>query len=182
MLDDLHALKTRMEDEGAIFCFSGPISHQIVIGIGEALKNNMQADRIDTSTSMKIFSIFMEQMQNMMFYSAERLCGPNGEGEFGFGIIVLGRREGEHFVLCGNRIPAAKVERLRGYLSDLVAMSPDQLKQLYRQKRKQGPEADSKGAGLGFIEMARKCSRPLEFDFKPIDADTAFFTIRGFIQ
>ena len=36
---------------------------------------------------------------------------------------------------------------------------------------------DSKGAGLGFIAMARQSIYPIEFNFQEIDSEYLFFTI-----
>ena len=43
------------------------------------------------------------------------------------------------------------------------------------------PEEGSKGAGLGFMEIARRASKPLEFDFTEIDANHAFFALKATI-
>ena len=60
-------------------------------------------------------------------------------------------------------------------------MSPEELKVLYRRKLKEEPEAESQGATLGLIEIARRASSPIEFDFFEVDAQTTFYCIRVFI-
>ena len=52
-------------------------------------------------------------------------------------------------------------------------MTPDEKKAFYKEVRKKEPDETSKGAGLGFIEMARKSEYPVDFDF--IDADNDFW-------
>ncbi len=50
-------------------------------------------------------------------------------------------------------------------------MTLDEIKQAYKQTlRAEAPEG-SKGAGLGFLTMARDASAPLEYNFQPIDTD-----------
>jgi hypothetical protein len=41
------------------------------------------------------------------------------------------------------------------------------------------PEEGSKGAGLGIIEIARRASKPIEFDFTEVDGDYTFFTLKA---
>ncbi len=36
-----------------------------------------------------------------------------------------------------------------------------------------------RGAGIGLIEIARRVSKPLEFDFVTIDERTAFFALKA---
>ena len=43
------------------------------------------------------------------------------------------------------------------------------------------PEEGSKGAGLGFMEIARRASKPIEFDFTEIDANYVFFALKATI-
>jgi hypothetical protein len=40
---------------------------------------------------------------------------------------------------------------------------------------------ESKGAGLGFIEMARKVSLPIEYEFVPMEDDYSFFCLKATI-
>jgi len=56
-------------------------------------------------------------------------------------------------------------------------MNKDELKQFYKKKRKEEPKSSSKGAGIGFIEMARKSSEPIKFNFEKLTNDSSFFTI-----
>ena len=39
------------------------------------------------------------------------------------------------------------------------------------------PEAGSKGAGVGFIEIARRASKPIAFDFAEVDDQFAFMLV-----
>jgi hypothetical protein len=74
-----------------------------------------------------------------------------------------------------------KVERLREKLMKLQKMNKKDLKRYYREQRRKEPHEDSKGAGLGFIEMAKKASRPIEFEFKQIDENMSFFSLKTVI-
>jgi hypothetical protein len=60
-------------------------------------------------------------------------------------------------------------------------LSKDELKALYKEQLRAEPEQGSKGAGLGFMEIARRASKPLEFDFTNIDSDHAFFALKATI-
>jgi len=55
-------------------------------------------------------------------------------------------------------------EGLQKNLDELKAMDSKELRKAYKQRLRDGPPEGSKGAGLGFIEMARKADR-FEFDF-----------------
>jgi len=174
MLENLNKFKQTLDVRGIIFTFCGPMSHDIVEGLGGALRNKMEEDEVSRTVSSKVFSIFVEQVQNVINYSQEK--DPN-DSEMSFGIVVVGKSDDKFFVTGGNKITNEKVEKLRNNLTQLQQMNKEELKQFYKQKRKEGPDEHSKGAGLGFIEMARKSSEPIEFNFEKIDEESSFFTV-----
>ncbi len=66
----------QLKEEGIIFSFSGPVSQSLLEGIGETLRQKMTLEETSTTVTQKVFSIFVELMQNVINYSAER--GPVG--------------------------------------------------------------------------------------------------------
>ena len=46
---------------------------------------------------------------------------------------------------------------------------------------KDTPEMDSKGASIGLLEIARRSSSPIEFDFMSIDEQKTFFCLKAYI-
>ena len=73
MINDMFQFYQAMKKEDIIFCFSGPTSQSVVEGIGEALKQKMALETMTQTISRHIFSIFVEQMQNVVHYSAEKV-------------------------------------------------------------------------------------------------------------
>jgi hypothetical protein len=118
----------------------------------------------------------------MIRYSAERL-GPEGELEapleLRYGVLTIGQEDGEYVVHAGNLVHRDDVERMRERLSVISEMDKEQLKVAYKEQLKAGPDEYSKGAGIGFIEIARRASKPIEFDFMEAKAGYAFFALRA---
>ena len=84
-------------------------------------------------------------------------------------------------VCAGNLIELADIDRLNARLSRIRDMSKDELKALYKEQLRAEPEVGSKGAGLGFMEIARRASKPIEFDFTELDDNRAFFALKATI-
>jgi len=181
-------LRSMLHTQGVIFAYSGYVTEPVLSGVGEALKQKLTIDDADTKTLRSVFAIFVEQMQNMIRYSAEMVHTqppPASDAvalmEIRYGILTIGR-EGDDYVVCaGNLILRTDVERLRARLSKIRDMSKEELKVLYKEKLRADPEQGSKGAGLGFMEIARRATRPIEFDFADIDGDHAFFALKATI-
>ncbi len=173
---DLYEYKQGLQKDGIIFSFSGPMSHEIIEGVGRAIRVKIgEGEDGDRKAALKVFSIFVEQVENVINYSVEK---DHEDSQLSFGIVVVGKKDGTFFISGGNKINSDKVEKLRSNLDKIRSMNKDELKIYYKEKRKAAKEDDSKGAGIGFIEMARKSSKPLEYSFKTIDTNYSFFTIK----
>ena len=102
MLKDVLAYNKLCKDKGIIFSFCGTVSHQIVIGIGSTLQQKLKSDFESSSISTKVFSTFIEQIQNIMHYSAEQTYSIEEKSILSFGMIVLGKRNDKYFILCSS--------------------------------------------------------------------------------
>ena len=125
--------------------------------------------------------MFVEQTQNIIHYSAEKTPPDESKAELSSGIIGVGYDTGHYYVLCGNMVKKEAVARLSEQLTKLQSMSKDELKRYYKEERRKESRPESKGAGLGFIELARKSVKPIEFDVKQIDNEFYFFSLKTVI-
>lgn len=180
MVADLFAFQKELSDKGVIFCFNGPTSQEILVSIGDVLQNKMRELDTELSVTHRVFSVFVEQMQNIIRYSAEKVC-PDDCNELRLGIIAVGKAGAHYYVICGNRINNKDKSRLEELLDKINRMNQDELKVFYKERRKLVRSCDSKGAGLGFIEIARKASTPIEFSIVPIDKEYSFFSLKSII-
>ena len=172
---NLYEYKQVLEDDGIIFSFSGPMSHEIIVSIGSTIRQKViEDDDGNKNIALKVFAVFVEQAENIIHYSEEKSYS---DSELSFGIVAIGKKKGSFFISCGNKIKNDKEANLHQSLSKISGMDKDELKAYYKEKRRSETPSNSKGAGIGFIEMARKSSKPLEFAFKKIDSDYSFFNI-----
>jgi len=182
MLTNLYNFKNELDKQGIFLGFSGPISQELLVEIGDTLKNKMKMEEAtSSSTRTKVFAMLIEQAQNIIHYSAEKVQPEHSPATLSSGIIVVGYNHNHYYVLCGNRVDNNSVEQLRDKLTILQNMNKDELKCYYREQRKQNAPTNSKGAGLGFIELARKSVKPIEFHFQSIDKQFSFFSLKTYI-
>ncbi len=180
---NLFALKKELAQQGIFFEFSGPLSQTLLAEMGDILKQKMKLEDASSPTILKVFSMVVEQTQNIIHYSAEKM-GMLGESrqDLSSGIIAVGMEGDTYFVITGNLVDNNDVDHLKSKLSVLATMNAEELKNYYKEQRRLNPDDRSKGAGLGFIEMARKACKPIEFDFVPVDDRFSFFSVNAHIQ
>lgn len=173
------AFKTVLDERGIIFSFSGYLSEGILYSLGDALRHKMALEDTDLTTIKKVFSVFIEQAQNIIRYSAEKVQGNVGKSvELSSGMVTIGMEQGHFFIVCANTILEEDVPRLRQRLEMLQKMGKDEIKAYYKEQLREAPEEKSRGATIGLIEIARRASEPIEFDFDRIDSDKHFFCLK----
>lgn len=178
----LYNLRECFTEKKIIFCYSGPMSQDLMVEIGNTLRQKMQQESYNRNVVAKTFAILVEQVQNIMHYSTEKTQADKIEdAKLGSGIVTVGYDDKRYYVASGNMVKAEDRDRISEKISKINSMNPEEKKQYYRDMRKQSPDESSRGAGLGFIEMARKSDYPMEFDFSDIDENFCFFTIRLYI-
>lgn len=170
------AFKSVMDEEGIIFSFSGYLSEGVLYSLGEALRHKMTLEDTNLTTVKKVFSVFVEQAQNIIRYSADKLV--DHAIELSSGMMTIGREGGHFYIVCANTMEQSRVEKLRDRLEALRNMDKDAIKAFYREQLRESPEEDSRGGTIGLIEIARRASSPIEFDFLPIDDKKTFFCLR----
>ena len=65
-------------------------------------------------------------------------------------------------------------------LDQIRNMDKEELRALHKERLRLGPEEGSKGAGLGLMEIARRASKPIEFEFIEVDdGEHVFFALKA---
>ena len=176
---DLYDFYQDAKGKNVIFYYCGPVAHAGIEGVAQTLRRNLEYEDAGNLTAQSVFSVFIEQMQNILNYSAERVSKPeDSENDLRVGVVVIGHENSGYFILCGNKMYSSDVPALSEKLELIRNMNKDELKALYKERRRMDPAPESKGAGLGLIEMARKGTEPIEYGFLPVDGEFSFFTIR----
>jgi hypothetical protein len=173
--------RTRLDQEGAVLTYCGFVSESVLTALGETLKHKMAEQETDPNTTKRVFSIFIEQVQNVIRYSDERSSRAASRTGLGSGLIMVGIEQSEYFVVCANFVAPDRVERLRARLDHLVSLDKDGLRNYYREKLREPPEEESLGATIGLIEIARRSSRPVQYDFHAPDPESSFFCLKAYV-
>jgi len=179
-LVDINKLDTLLSSDGIVFLtYGGFLSQALIVGMTEALEKEAQVNDVSLKVSTNIFTIFIELAQNMMNYSKQK----SKEGFDPKGLIVVGynNTKNEYYILSRNVISALDKEKIEPKLKEVQALDKESLKNLYRELRKSSRGKHEKGAGIGFIEIARRCDA-IEFTFSPIEENSYFFVIKTIIH
>ena len=175
-----------LEDNKISVIYSGPICSNGIDGIAEMLLKRLEFDELPLNASQAVFSIFVEQMNNMLMYSAEKefknYC-ENSREELSKGIFILGIHDTAYFIQTGNVVSNNSAEILKTRIDYLNTLDKKELRQYYkRQLNTENDNLESRGAGIGLIEIARRASGPIRYTLEPHENDLQYFTMYITVQ
>ena len=176
----IYQFHTEMERNEFNLVYEGEITHQITKAFTSLAENNMNKEMEDANVKKRVFHVMVECLQN--------ICKHADDVEYienfttGNGIFIVGKHEDEYHIITGNKIANHKVEWMTELLNNINTLDKEGLKDLYKSTMKDGKLSNKGGAGLGFIDIARKTGSALEFHFEKIDDDFSFFILKSRIS
>ena len=178
---DISKIRTVMEDEGIAFSFSGIISQSLTEFMIETASKQFADDGYDSKLIKNIFLIAIEQLQNIMSYSKNKHI-ENKNRYKSPGVLVVGfdKEKQKYYVNSSNEIVNEDKEKVSVKIDFINSMDKDKQRKYLREKLRSADDKHDRGAGVGFIEMAKRSSEELEYDFEEID-DKLYFHILAYV-
>jgi len=174
--NDLYNLRQIANERGVLISFAGPFSHGIIEEIGQAITRYLESETLTKAYLMDVFSVFIEQAQNVRNYANKMASQGNKDHDFNHGIVTIGKKDNHHIVCSGNFIRRCDVSPLAAKLDQLHNLDSKELKVLYKQQLRK-ERKPGEGGGLGLIDMSRKSSLPLAYEMRTLDKDYSFFSL-----
>ena len=174
-------LQKVLQKYGILINFSGRFTQEIIEELGDAVKKYLETDATSQNDTFNVFSVFIEQTQNIKNYGAKKTGSLNWERIVNSGIVAIGKSEAGYFVSSGNIIENADIARLTSRLDEISGLDKAGLKKLYKEQIKKDISPENCGAGLGLIDMARRSSRPLHYSIISLDERVSFFTLKVYV-
>lgn len=175
----LYEVQNLLRNNGILISFTGKLSQGLIEEYGQAVKKYLETEERPKSEIFNVFSVFIEQTQNIKNYSGSKEGQSNYEAISISGIVTIGKAEDGYYICSGNMVENDDLDRLVAKVKHLAALDKTELKKLYKETMMNEPEEN--GAGLGLIEMARKASKPLECTVTPLSGTLSFFSLKAVV-
>ncbi|MFL9925354.1 SiaB family protein kinase [Herbaspirillum lusitanum] len=178
--DDFHK---HVERRDVIFYYMGYFSQTIIAAMADAVKLRAEQAGAVAATRRKLFSSFVEMAQNIVHYSADPTNREEDAGpSMRHGAVFISHTDDRYYLHCANPVKSDVAEKLQQKLEHVCSLTMDEIKVKYKELLRSETPVDSKGAGLGFLTMARDASAPLEFELAPRSGEgTLMFYLRATI-
>lgn len=167
---DIHKI---MQEQNLMLIYEGEFSQEITKSVLAMAEKNLDSMGEESAIKRKVFNVMVECLQNICKHS-DTITSPNEKGA----IFMIGKEEDHYLITSGNYLFTENVESLKEKLEEINSLDKDGLKSLYKDLIKNGHISDKGGAGLGFVDIARKSGQKLEFDFQDVNEEFSFFSFK----
>jgi hypothetical protein len=165
-------LESILKEEIIFLTYGGMFTQPLIAGMTSVLEKEVEDADLSMKRSNNIFVVFIELAQNIMNYSKKM---KNDHSLDSKGLIFVGKNDSDDYFVCSqNIITYSDRDMMRERLETIKSSSEDEIKSLYRETRRASRVRDDNGAGLGFLEIARKVKN-IEFEFNEISEDKLYF-------
>ncbi len=170
---DLH--KTMLEND-LILVYEGEFTQEITKSVLAMAERNMDSSGEESAVKRKVFNVMVECLQNIVKH-ADNISDNHSA------VFMIGKQEDKYVIISGNPILNENIDGLKKKLENINELDKDGLKELYKSIIKSTEISDKGGAGLGFVDMARKSGNKLGFEFTDLgDGKNSFFCLRTSID
>lgn len=173
---NLVRLREQFSSEGILIAFNGAFSHSLIEELGNAAKSHLELEQIKPQTIIDVFALYIEQTQNVKNYARVRDLRAHKRDS---ALVVIRYAGGEYHICSGNYIHVDDVQELSGRLREIESLDKTGLRQLYKKQLRRQTPPGATGAGVGLIDMARRASAPLAWEFHREDDEFQFFTLEA---
>jgi hypothetical protein len=169
-----------LKKKNIILSFKGDITPDLLTSILFVIEQKLDRYNEENKTKRKVFNVLVECLQNLYHHSDEE----NSEMEIDemdsvkpSVIVMVAKNSNGYNILTGNMVPSENVGILKNRLEEINDLSKEELKELYLATLTDGKRSRKGGGGLGFLEIARKSGRKLEFGIVPYNDQSSFFSL-----
>ncbi len=179
-LEFVYDFYVKMKKNNINLAYEGEITHQITKAFTSLTESNLMKEDDVNTVQKKVFHVMVECLQNISKHAENRNSIVTSKD--GRGIFMISKDDAEYNVTTGNIINNDKISKLREILENINSLDQDGLKNLYKQQMREGRLSDRGGAGLGFIDIARKTGQKLIYSFLTINEKRSFFVLTSTIS
>src|SRR5215510_5308071 len=175
----IYDLHRTMMSQKLILVYQGDFTQETTKSILAMAERNIDSSGEESNIKRKVFNVMVESLQNIVKHSDELI---DGETHSHAAIFLIGRESNRYTIMAGNPIRKSNVPALEQKLNHINSLDKDGLKELYKEIIKNTTISEKGGAGLGFVDMARKSGGKIEFEFPEMSNEYCFFTMKVNVQ
>ena len=169
-MDLVRRIRDKMKKERLMFVYRGVVTNDNSVPLLLLLEKEMENSEFGFIGRKRLFMFVLESLQNVSRHS-----DVNEHADMS--LVVYSKIDGGYTVTTGNVIPTSGMDELKRRLDEINNLESGEIRTVYRQMLSNAEFSSKGGAGLGLIEMAKKTGNKLDYDFRKMDGENAYFIL-----
>lgn len=175
-MDYIYEMHQMMLKNHVILVYEGEFTQEITKSVLAMAERNMDSMGEESGIKRKVFNVMVECLQNIVKHGDEYMTG---EIQINTAIFMIGKYKDSYVITSGNPVRDDQIDNLKDKLDQVNSLDKEGLKALYKDIIKSSSGLTNKGgAGLGFVDMARKSGQKLEYGFQSLGDGHSFFSLK----
>lgn len=179
-----HSLLNKFEPKAllsnTILYYEGEVNHEITKALTLTTEKHLAKNSEKRMIQKKVFNVMIECLQNIDKHTVEQDVAKNNLSKKG--AILVSDFKDSYCIISGNSVTKKQMNGLIATINNLKNRKKEELRSLYKIQLENGRLSDKGGAGLGFIDMARKTGNALNFSFIDLENNLFFFVLKIIIN
>lgn len=172
----IYDLHQAMITNHVVLIYEGDFTQETTKSILSMTERNLESSGEESGIKKRIFNVMVEALQNIVKHSDEVEAAEKGKSHAA--IFLIGHESSRYSIMSGNPVRKENVAGLQAALEKINSLDKDGLKGLYKDIIKNTSLSEKGGAGLGFVDMARKSGEKLEWSFVDVSEEVSFFCLK----
>ncbi len=166
------------QQENLEYIYRGEFDSSITDNLLALAEESLRIANHKTTIKKRVYLVLVEGLQNITRHQLNEQQVVNIEQC----LFVLQRRQNSYFITTGNIIYNEEIDKLKKQIDSINALDTNELKEYHNECLAKNKLSDKGGAGLGLIDMARKSSNLLSYNFTKISDKHSYFYLLVEIQ
>ena len=171
-----HDFHNTMVSRQLMLAYEGEVTQQLTKTFATMAEQSLEKEDENNSVRRKVFHVMVECLQNITKHTDHIETGdPLLPGN---GIFLVGRTDEHYAITTGNTVAKHRCDSINATLTQINELDADGIKALYKKQLRESRLSEKGGAGLGFIDIAKKTGQKIGFSFIEVNDKTNFFLLK----
>jgi Glu-tRNA(Gln) amidotransferase subunit E-like FAD-binding protein len=161
-----------------VIAYKGKITHIVINDLLDKVEQELTEKNESIKKKKKIYNISIEGLQNLYHHIENQSDDIINAHSDKFGVFVVEQIDENYRIILGNFVDEEQKNYLEEKITKINSLSLDELKDLYTHILDHQKMSSKGGGGLGLLDMAKKSSNKLDYNFFSYSNNWYFYNLK----
>ena len=172
-IDQYFDIDRMMSDNELLLAYRDRITESTVQQLLSITELKLAQSGEEKKLRKRVFNILVECLQNIVNHADINGADDNEVAS----LLLMGRHEGNMFIITGNRILNSKVKAFEQKVAKINSWDHDDMRDIYSEHLDKSTYSEKGGAGLGLLDIYKRSGHKLEYNIEAIDETVSFLSL-----